>query len=99
MSPNLYLMLRSASANLSVNGSLIWVNCWYGPSLTAGRVVVKGLARMLYASARFQPSVFSSWYKRRGVMDRSEFGCIRSAHLAPARSAGFTFDVIFMMVC
>ena len=28
--------------------------------VTAGRVVVKGLARMLYASMRFQPSIFTS---------------------------------------
>jgi hypothetical protein len=47
MSPNLYLMERSPSPNLSVYGSLIWVNCWSGPRVTAGRVVVKGLARML----------------------------------------------------
>ena len=44
-----------------MNGSSSCVNCSRSPSVTAGRVVVNGLARMLKASMRFQPSISTFW--------------------------------------
>src|SRR5439155_9456271 len=57
--PNAYRRFTSPRRNSSVNGSWSCVNCSRGPSVTGGRVVVYGLARILNASIRFQPSIFT----------------------------------------
>ena len=52
-------MLTSPSTKSSVYFSSSCVNCSRSPSVTAGREVVYGLARMLKMSLRFQPSVWT----------------------------------------
>jgi p-aminobenzoyl-glutamate transporter AbgT len=54
-------MATSPSAKLSVNFSSSCVNCRRSSSVTAGLVVVNGLARMLYTSVRFHPFVSFFW--------------------------------------
>ena len=58
--PKSYVAFRSPSLKRSVNGSWICVKSSRGPSVTAGREVVYGFARMLYASWRFHPSAFTA---------------------------------------
>ena len=73
-----------------MKGSSIWVKSWRLPSVTAGRVVVYGLARMLKASIRFQPSISTFWKDTRGVMLNRSLGRIRMAARTPLRFPLFT---------
>ena len=88
--PKSYSTFTSPSTNRSANGSSNCVKSWRSPRVTAGRVVVYGLARMLYASIRFQPSIETSWYMTRGVIESLSFGCTRTATRAPVRRPPFT---------
>jgi hypothetical protein len=59
--PKSYVTFTSPSTKSSLKSSSSCVYCSRSPSVTAGRVVVNGFARMLNASVRFQPSVPTRW--------------------------------------
>src|SRR5260370_32410191 len=57
--PKSYFQFRSASTNVSVKGSLIWVKSWRSPSVTAGRGAVEGLDTEIEAEQAFPPPTIS----------------------------------------